>query len=92
MPFIASLHGMVAGSSLRRAIARDLCIAAEGTKFNLAYVSVCATCDGSGSWSLPRIVGMRNAMAIALLGETFDPDEALRLGLINKVVPRAAHR
>ncbi|HEY2559319.1 MAG TPA: enoyl-CoA hydratase-related protein [Caldimonas sp.] len=89
-PFIASLHGIVAGGSLSLAMACDLCIAAEGTKFNLAYVSIGATCDGSGSWSLPRIVGMRNAMAIALLGETIDADEAFRLGLINKVVPLAA--
>lgn len=90
VPFIAGLHGIVAGGSLSLAMACDLAIAAEGTKFNLAYVSVAATCDGSASWSLPRIVGMRNAMAIALLGETFDAGEALRLGLVSKVVPLAA--
>ena len=89
VPFIASVHGIVAGGSLSLAMACDLCIAAEGTKFNLAYVNIAASCDGSGSWSLPRIVGMRNAMAIALLGKTFDAAEALRLGLVNVVVPRA---
>ena len=89
VPFIASVHGIVAGGSLSLAMACDLCVAAEGTKFNLAYVNIGATCDGSGSWSLPRLVGMRNAMAIALLGDTFDAAEALRLGLVNKVVPRA---
>jgi len=88
-PVLASVHGVVAGGSLSLAMACDLCIAAEGTKFNLAYVKIGATCDGSGSWSLPRIVGMRNAMAIALLGETIDATEALRLGLVNKVVPGA---
>jgi 2-(1,2-epoxy-1,2-dihydrophenyl)acetyl-CoA isomerase len=90
VPFIASLHGVVAGGSLSLAMACDLAIAAEGTKFNLAYVNIAASCDGSGSWSLPRIVGMRHAMAIALLGETFGADEALRLGLVNRVVPLAA--
>jgi 2-(1,2-epoxy-1,2-dihydrophenyl)acetyl-CoA isomerase len=90
VPFIARVHGTVAGGSLSLAMACDLVIAAEGTRFNLAYVSIAATCDGSGSWSLPRIVGMRNAMGIALLGETFDAGEALRLGLVNKVVPLAA--
>lgn len=89
-PFIASLHGVVAGGSLSLAMACDLAVAAAGTKFNLAYVKIGATCDGSGSWSLPRIVGMRNAMAIALLGETFDAAEAHRLGMVNKVVPRHA--
>lgn len=90
VPFIASLHGIVAGGSLSLAMACDLAIAAEGTKFNLAYVNIAASCDGSSSWSLPRIVGMRNAMAIALLGESFGADEALRLGLVNRVVPLAA--
>lgn len=86
-PVIASLHGVVAGGSMSLAMACDLAIAAEGTKFNLAYVNVAANCDVSGSWHLPRLVGLRNAMQIALLGETFLADEALRLGLVNKVVP-----
>jgi len=89
VPFIARLHGVVAGGSLSLAMACDLAIAAEGTKFNLAYVNIGASCDGSASWSLPRLTGMRNAMAIALLGETFDAAEAWRLGLVNKVVPPA---
>jgi 2-(1,2-epoxy-1,2-dihydrophenyl)acetyl-CoA isomerase len=88
-PFIASLHGVVAGGSLSIAMACDLAIAAEGTKFNMAYVNVGATCDGSSSWSLPRLSGMRNAMAMMLLGETFDAAEAWRLGLVNKVVAMA---
>ena len=86
-PVIAQLHGVVAGGSLSLALACDLAIAAEGTKFNLAYVNVAANCDVSGSWHLPRVVGLRNAMQIALLGETFLADEALRLGLVNRVVP-----
>ena len=86
-PVIASLHGVVAGGSLSLASACDLAIAAEGTRFNLAYANVAASCDVSGSWSLPRLVGLRNAMQIALLAETFDAQEALRLGLVNRVVP-----
>jgi len=89
VPFIASLHGVVAGGSLSLAMACDLAIAAEGTKFNLAYVNIAASCDGSGSWSC-KDRGDAHAMAIALLGETFDADEALRLGLVNRVVPMAA--
>ncbi len=89
-PVIASLHGVVAGGSLSLALACDLAIAAEGTRFNLAYVNVAASCDVSGSYHLPRLVGLRQALQIALLGETFDAAEALRLGLINRVVPGAA--
>jgi 2-(1,2-epoxy-1,2-dihydrophenyl)acetyl-CoA isomerase len=86
-PVIASLHGVVAGGSLSLALACDLAIAAEGTRFNLAYVNIGSSCDVSGSYSLPRLVGLRNALGIALLGETFDAAEACRLGLVNKVVP-----
>ncbi len=86
-PVLASLHGVVAGGSMSLAMACDLAIAAEGTRFNLAYVNIAANCDVSGSYHLPRLVGLRNAMGIALLGETFDASEALRLGLINKLVP-----
>ena len=86
-PVVAGLHGVVAGGSLSLALACDLAIAAEGTKFNLAYVNIAANCDVSGSYSLPRIVGLRKAMEIALLGESFDAAEAHRLGLVNRLVP-----
>lgn len=88
-PVVAGLHGVVAGGSLSLALACDLAIAAQGTTFNLAYVNVAANCDVSGSYSLPRIVGLRKAMEIALLGESFGADEAHRLGLVNRVVPAA---
>ena len=86
-PVIASLHGVVAGGSLSLSSACDLAIAAEGTRFNLAYANVAASCDVSASWSLPRLVGLRNALQMALLSDTFDAQEALRLGLVNRVVP-----
>lgn len=89
-PVLASLHGAVAGGGLGVALAADLAIAAEGTRFNLAYVNIGASSDCSTSWALPRLVGMRKAMEIALLGETFDAAEALRIGLVNRVVPAAS--
>jgi 2-(1,2-epoxy-1,2-dihydrophenyl)acetyl-CoA isomerase len=88
-PVLASLHGVVAGGGLGVALACDLAIAAEGTRFKLAYVNIGASADCSTSWALPRLVGMRKAMEIALLGDTFDAAEALRLGLVNRVVPDA---
>jgi 2-(1,2-epoxy-1,2-dihydrophenyl)acetyl-CoA isomerase len=88
-PVLASLHGAVAGGGLGVALACDLAIAAEGTRFNLAYPNIGTSSDCSTSWALPRLVGMRKAMEIALLGETFDAAEALRLNLVNRVVPAA---
>jgi 2-(1,2-epoxy-1,2-dihydrophenyl)acetyl-CoA isomerase len=88
-PVIASLHGSVAGGSMSLALGCDLAIAADDTRFNLAYAKVAANCDVGGSWSLPRLVGLRRALQIALLSETIDASEALHLGLVNRVVPVA---
>ena len=85
-PVIACLHGAVAGAGLSVAMACDLAIASVDTKFSFAYTRVGASPDVGGSWFLPRIVGLRRAMEIALLGETFDADRALTLGLVNQVV------
>ncbi len=88
-PVIASLHGAVAGGSMSLAAACDLAIAAENTTFNLAYARIGASSDLSSSWHLPRLVGLRNALQIALLSDSFSATEALRLGLVNRVVPAA---
>lgn len=88
-PLLASVHGVVAGAGMSLLLACDLAVAAEGTRFNLAYVNIGASCDGSSSWSLPRLVGLRKALEIAILGETLDAAEALRLSLVNRVVPAA---
>lgn len=88
-PVIASLNGAVAGAGLSLALAADLAIAADNAIFTLAYSKIGTSPDGSSSWSLPRIVGVRKAMEIALLSETFDANEALRLSIVNRVVPAA---
>ncbi|MBW8270426.1 enoyl-CoA hydratase/isomerase family protein [Caldovatus aquaticus] len=86
-PVIASLHGPVAGGGMSLALATDLAIAAEDTRFALAYLRLGVSPDGGGTWALPRLVGLRRAMGIALLGEELDARAALDLGLVNRVVP-----
>jgi 2-(1,2-epoxy-1,2-dihydrophenyl)acetyl-CoA isomerase len=88
-PVIASLQGPVAGAGASIAFATDLAIAADNVVFNLAYSKLGTSPDGSATFSLPRLVGLRKAMEIALLSENIDAQEALRLGLVNKVVPAA---
>jgi 2-(1,2-epoxy-1,2-dihydrophenyl)acetyl-CoA isomerase len=83
---LASLHGPVAGAGMSLAMAADLAIAAEDTRFALAYLRIGASPDGGGTWALPRLVGLRRAMGIALLDETIDARAALDLGLVNRVV------
>ena len=88
-PVLASLHGAVAGAGMSIALAADLAIAADDTVFNMAYAKVANSPDCSASWSLPRLVGLRKAMEIILLSDSLDAAEALRLGLVNKLVPGA---
>lgn len=88
-PVLGSLHGAVAGAGVSLALACDLCIAADDTVFNLAYTRIGASPDGSASWSLPRVVGLRKAMELLLLSDTVDAEQALRLHLVNRVAPRA---
>lgn len=87
-PVIASVHGVVAGGGLGLVLSCDLCIAAEHTRFSMAYSQIGTSSDCGTSWALPRLVGLRKALEIALLDEPVEAAEALRLGLINKVVPK----
>lgn len=88
-PVIAQVHGAAAGAGLSLMLMCDFVLAAEGTKFNLAYINLGTSCDVGASWALPRLVGLRQALEIALLGDTFGTDDALRLGLVNRVLPAA---
>jgi 2-(1,2-epoxy-1,2-dihydrophenyl)acetyl-CoA isomerase len=88
-PVVASVHGAVAGFGLSLLCACDLAIAADTSYFTSAYRQLGVTPDGGLSYSLPRQVGLKKAMEILLLGERFGAGDALRLGLVNRVVPEA---
>jgi 2-(1,2-epoxy-1,2-dihydrophenyl)acetyl-CoA isomerase len=89
-PVIAAVSGAVAGFGMSLMMACDLVIAAENAYFTLAYTLIGASPDGGSTFALPRIVGAKKAMEIALLGERFDAAAAERLGLVNRVVPLAS--
>ena len=86
---LGSLKGAVAGAGVSIATNLDLAIAAQDTVFNLAYARIGASPDCGASFSLPRLVGLRRALEIALLSEDIGATEALALGLVNRVVPAA---
>lgn len=88
-PLVAQVHGVAAGAGLSLMLQADFVLAAEGTRFNLAYVNIGTSCDAGASWALPRLVGMRRALEIAMLGDAFDAAAAERMGLINRVLPAA---
>ncbi len=84
---LAAVQGSATGAGMSLTLMCDLAIAAEDAKFNLAYVKVAANPDCGGSYALVQLVGLRRAMEIALLSDTLDASSALRLGLVNRLVP-----
>ena len=84
-PVLASVHGAVAGAGVSLAAAADLAIAAEGTKFTVAYSKLGTSPDGGATYFLPRLLGTRRALELMLLSDAFDAQAALRLGLVNWV-------
>lgn len=55
--------------------------------FSLAYCRIGTSPDGGSTWTLPRMVGLKRAMELALLGDRITPHQASEYGLINWVVP-----
>jgi len=86
-PIIASCRGAAAGAGVSMALACDLVIASDDAFFTLAYCKIGTSPDGSSSFHLPRAVGIKRAMEIALLGDRFDAQTAKNIGMINYVVP-----
>lgn len=86
-PVIGALHGAVAGAGMSLALTLDLAIAADNLMMTLAYAKLGTCPDGGSTYFLPRIVGRRKAMEIALLSDRFGAAEAEKVGLVNKVVP-----
>jgi 2-(1,2-epoxy-1,2-dihydrophenyl)acetyl-CoA isomerase len=89
-PVLASVHGAVAGAGVSLMAAADLAIAAEGTRFTMAYGKIGASPDGGATYFLPRLVGYRKAIELMLLADVFDAQAALAAGLVNWIASPAA--
>ncbi|MDQ3862142.1 MAG: enoyl-CoA hydratase-related protein, partial [Actinomycetota bacterium] len=85
-PIIAALHGPVYGAGVGVALACDLRIAAENTKFSVAFVKIGLMPDAGVTFLLPRVVGLGRAMEMSMLGDAVDAEEAHRIGLVGRVV------
>lgn len=86
IPVIGAVRGAVAGFGFSLMCACDLVVASSTTMCKLAYGQLGASPDGGGSYHLPRLLGERCAMEIALLDERMDAQRALALGLVSRVV------
>ena len=88
-PTIAVVEGIASGAGANLALGCDFVLAAEGARFCEIFVRRALSLDCGGSWLLPRLVGLRRAKELALLGDWIDAADAQAIGLINRVVPNA---
>ena len=86
-PVITAINGYVAGGGYGLAIAGDLVIAAESAKFTMAYTASGLPPDGASTYLLPRLIGHRRAMELAITNRTLTAQEALNWHMITQVVP-----
>jgi enoyl-CoA hydratase/carnithine racemase len=87
-PFIAALHGYVLGSGIEMSLCCDIRLCSADARFGLPEVTLGIIPAAGGSQTLPRMIGASSALDILLTGRWLDADEALRLKLVNRVVPR----
>ena len=86
-PIVCAINGYALAGGLELALACDIRIAADTAKFGLPEVAIGSIPGAGGTQRLPRMVGMSNALHMMLTGERIDSAEALRMGLVSRVVP-----
>ncbi len=86
-PVIAAINGNVIGQGLELALACDIRIAAETSRFGLPHIRAGLIPWDGGTQRLSRLVGRGKALEMILTGENIDVQEAYRIGLVNKIVP-----
>src|SRR5437867_10741350 len=88
-PVIMAVNGVAAGGGFSLALSGDVVVAAESAKLTMAYSKIAATPDGSSSYFLPRLIGLRRALELYFTNRVLTAREALEWGLATRVVPDA---
>jgi 2-(1,2-epoxy-1,2-dihydrophenyl)acetyl-CoA isomerase len=88
-PTIAKVNGVAAGAGCNLAFGCDLVVASDQARFCEIFSRRGLSIDFGGSWSLPRLVGLQRAKELTLLAPMLSAQEAMEMGLLNRVVPAA---
>jgi 2-(1,2-epoxy-1,2-dihydrophenyl)acetyl-CoA isomerase len=88
-PLLIAVNGAAAGAGFSLAAAGDLVLAARSAKFSMAYTAAGLVPDGSSTWFLPRIIGLRRTQELMLTNRRLSADEALEWGIVTRVVDDA---
>ena len=86
LPTIAMVDGYAVGAGSNLALCCDLIVASERAQFGELFCKIGLAVDGGGTWLLPRPVGMARAKELVFTGDIIDAGEAMRIGLVNRVV------
>ncbi len=85
-PTLAMVNGFAVGAGCNLAMACDQRVASSKARFGLAFINVALGDDMGGAWMLPRLVGLGKAIELLQTGEIITANEALRIGLVNRVI------
>jgi 2-(1,2-epoxy-1,2-dihydrophenyl)acetyl-CoA isomerase len=88
-PLVTAVNGVAAGAGMSLAAAGDLVLAAESAKFTMAYTAAGLSPDGSSTYFLPRLIGMRRTQELMVTNRRLSAAEAAEWGLVTRVVPDA---
>jgi 2-(1,2-epoxy-1,2-dihydrophenyl)acetyl-CoA isomerase len=86
-PSVAALHGYAMGIGVTLPMHCDMRIAAESLKLNTQFLNVGLTPEFGSTYLLPRMIGLAKTLELVLLPKTYSAQEALEMGLVNRVVP-----
>ena len=86
-PVICGVNGVAAGAGANMALACDITFAAESVSFIQAFSKIGLIPDMSGTYNLPRLIGMQRATALMMTGDKLSASEAEKIGMIYKAVP-----
>jgi 2-(1,2-epoxy-1,2-dihydrophenyl)acetyl-CoA isomerase len=86
-PLVIAVNGVAAGAGMSISATGDIVVAGESSRFTMAYTAAGLAPDGSSSYYLPRVIGLRKTQELMLTNRMISADEALEMGLVTKVVP-----